>query len=136
MSAPPTPKKKAVGMSMKPADGVMRTNPAIAPMNVESRDHFPLSQYVRHAHVSAPAEAHRLVTHIAMTDLKFSERVVPASKASQDPQMMIIASNWDIVLCGLCNLRCPGLRFSDFFDRAMGYDKYRLSAVAVAPLHI
>lgn len=90
---------------MKPADGVIKTRPEIAPIKVESRDHLPLSQYVRHDQVRAPAEAQRFVTHIAMTDLKFKARVVPASKASQDPQMMIMAINWDIELCGLCNLR-------------------------------
>ena len=93
MRAPPTPKKKAVGISMKPAEGVIRTRPAIAPIKVESSDHFPDSQYVRHDQVNAPAEAQRLVTHIAMTDLKFSDNVVPASKANQLPQMMTIASN-------------------------------------------
>jgi hypothetical protein len=36
-----------------------------------------------------------LVTQRAMTDWKFSDRAVPASKkASQDPQMMIMDNNW------------------------------------------
>lgn len=86
--APPTPKKNAVGISMKPAEGVISTRPAIAPMNVESRDHLPVSQYVKQDQVKAPALAHKLVTHMAMTDLKFKDKVVPASKANHDPQMM------------------------------------------------
>jgi hypothetical protein len=93
INAPNTPKKKAVGMSINPAEGVINTKPAIAPMNVESSDHFPDSQYVKQAHVNAPADAQRLVTHIAMTDLKFSERVVPASNANHEPQIITIASN-------------------------------------------
>jgi hypothetical protein len=40
------------------------------------------------AQANAEPEAQRLVTHIAMTDLKFKLRVVPASKANQAFQMM------------------------------------------------
>ena len=93
MIAPKRPKKKDVLKSMKPAAGVIMTSPAMAPMNVESSDHLPVSIYVMDAHVKAPAEAQRLVTHIAMTDLKFKAKVVPASNASHEPQMIIMASS-------------------------------------------
>jgi len=78
---------------MKPAAGVIMTSPAMAPMKVESSDHLPDSKYVMHAQVRAPPDAHRLVTHNAMMDLKLRLSVVPASNASQEPQMMTMASN-------------------------------------------
>jgi hypothetical protein len=87
------PKNNEVGRSIKPAAGVIMTSPAIAPMKVLSNDHLPVSIYVIVAQVKAPADAHRLVTQRAMTDWKFKLSVVPASKASHEPQMMIIASN-------------------------------------------
>jgi len=93
---PPTPKKKEVVRSMKPADGVIKTSPAMAPMKVESSDHLPVSKYV-----IAPAEAQRFVTHIAITDLKFRLSVVPASKASQEFQMITSVRSWHNVFCGL-----------------------------------
>jgi len=52
------------------------------------------------AQVIAPPDAQRLVTHIAMTDLKFRESVVPASKASHEFQMMTKAKSWDKELPG------------------------------------
>jgi hypothetical protein len=91
ITAPKTPKKKEVERSMNPADGVIRTSPAMAPIKVESSDHFPVSKYVMQAQVMAPPEAHRFVTHIAMTDLKFRLRVVPASNASHEFQIMTMA---------------------------------------------
>lgn len=91
MAAPKTPKKKEVVRSVNPADGVIRTSPAIAPINAESSDHFPVSNYVMQAQVMVPPEAHRLVTHMAMTDLKFRLSAVPASKASQELHMMTMA---------------------------------------------
>jgi hypothetical protein len=101
MRAPPTPKKNEVVRSMKPADGVIKTSPAMAPMKVESSDHLPVSKYVMDAHVMTPAEAQRFVTHIAITDLKFRLSVVPASKASQEFQVITSARSWHIVFCGL-----------------------------------
>lgn len=86
---------------MKPADGVIKASPAIAPMKVESSDHLPVSKYVMDAHVIALAEAQRFVTHIAITDLKFGLIVVPASKASQEFQMITRARSWHIVFYGL-----------------------------------
>ena len=80
-------------MSMKPALGVMRTRPAIAPIKVLSRLQTPDSRYVMSAHVIAPAEAQIFVTQAAITLLKFSESVVPASKASQEFQIMTKASS-------------------------------------------
>ena len=134
--APPTPKKNEVVRSMKPADGVIRTSPAIAPMKVESRDHFPVSKYVIAAQVIAPAAAQRLVTHIAITDLKFRLRVVPASNASQEFQIMTRARSWHMELWGRWSAKCEGVLVEDFRDRKSGHDKYRLRAVAVAPLQI
>jgi len=69
----------------------MSTSPAIAPMNVESRLHFPVSKYVIQDQVRLPADAHRFVTHMAMTDLKLSDSVVPTPKANHDPQITTIA---------------------------------------------
>ena len=100
MRASPTPKKNEVVRSMEPADGVIKTCPAMAPMKVESSDHLPVSKYVTDTHVMAPAEAQRFVTHID-TDLKFRLSVVPASKASQEFQMITSARSWHIVFCGL-----------------------------------
>jgi hypothetical protein len=136
MRAPTTPKKNDVLRPMKPADGVIKTSPAMAPMNVESSDHLPVSKYVMDAQVIAPAEAQRFVTHIAITDLKFRLSVVPASKASQEFQMMTSARSWDMVLWGRCSAKCEGVRVDDLRDRKIGYDKNRLIAVAVAPLHM
>jgi hypothetical protein len=48
----------------------------------------------------APAEAQRFVTHIAITDLKFRLSMVPASKASQEFQMITGARSWHIVFSG------------------------------------
>lgn len=93
-SAPKTPKMIVVGISINPAAGVITTKPEIAPMNVESSDHFPVSAYVMAAQVSAPVDAHRFVTHTAMTDWKLSVSVVPASKANHEPQMMIMERSW------------------------------------------
>lgn len=76
---------------MNPALGVIITRPAIAPRKAESTAHFPVSSQVERAYVRAPELAQTLVTTKAMTDLKFSESVVPASNASHDPQMMINA---------------------------------------------
>ena len=104
----------------KDSQGVIITNPAIAPINVESNDHLPSSQYVIPAHVSAPADAHTLVTHSAMTLLKFSASVVPASKASHELQMTISASSWHMLLCGRCSARCEGVRVADLRDRKSG----------------
>lgn len=75
---------------MKPADGVIKTSPAMAPMKVESSGHLPVSKYVMEAHVMAPAEAQRFVTL----------SVVSASKASQEFQMIPSARSWHIVFCG------------------------------------
>ena len=121
---------------MNPAAGVIITRPAMAPMNVESNDHFPVSTYVNDAHVNAPAEAHRLVTAIAITDWNVRLSVVPASNASQEPQMMIIAMSWHIELCGRCSLKCDGDLSEDCRDLHKGYDRYKLRADAVAPEQI
>jgi hypothetical protein len=55
-----------------------------------------------------------------MTDLKFKLRVVPASKASQEFQMMTRASSWDMEFPGLWSLRCDGDRMADFLERNRG----------------
>jgi hypothetical protein len=101
MRAPPTPKKNEIVRPMKPADGVIKTSPAMAPMKAESSDHLPVSGYVMDAHVIVPAEAQRFITRIAITDLKFRLSVVPASKASQEFQMTTSVRSWHIVFCGL-----------------------------------
>jgi hypothetical protein len=75
---------------MKPTEGVIMMRPEMAPMKHESRLQYPTSRYVYDIHVSAPLAAQRLVTQRAMTDLKLKARVVPASKASYEPQMLIM----------------------------------------------
>lgn len=121
---------------MNPAAGVIITRPEMAPINVESRDHLPVSKYVIDAHVNAPAEAHRFVTASALIDKKLRLSVVPASKASQLPQMMTRARSWLSELCGLWSFKWDGVRTDDLRDRASGYDRYRLIALAVAPEQI
>lgn len=76
---------------MKPAAGVIMTRPAMAPMKQESIDHFRVSANVINIQVMAPAEAQRFVTQRAITDWKVRLKVVPASNASHEPQMMIMA---------------------------------------------
>ena len=77
--------------------------PANAPMNTESMDHLRVSAKVMQAQVNAPAEAHKFVTHNAITDWKVKLSVVPASNASQEPQIMIMAIICEYELPGLCN---------------------------------
>lgn len=114
------PKKNAVGMSMKPADGVIMTNPEMAPMKVASIDHLPVSKKAMHAQVSAPVEAHRFVTQSAMTDWKERVKVVPASNASQEPQIMIKARSWKKELPGRWSRICVGVRTADLRERKRG----------------
>jgi hypothetical protein len=83
----------ADGISMKPADGVIMMSPEMAPMKHESKLHLPTSIYVYSIHVSAPLAAQRLVTQSAIMALKFSDKAVPASKASHEPQILIRASS-------------------------------------------
>lgn len=87
----------AEGMSTKPADGVIMISLEIAPMKQESRLHRPTSTYVHSIHVSAPLAAHKFVTHSAITDLKLNASVGPASKASHEPQIVIVANSWQRV---------------------------------------
>jgi len=103
MRPPPTPKKNEVVRLMKPTDGVIKISPAMAPMKVGSNSHLPVSKYVM------DAEAQRFVTHIAITDLKFRLSVVPASKASQEFQMITRARSWHIVFYGLWSAKCEGV---------------------------
>lgn len=85
MTAPMIPKKRDVVMEMKPAEGVIMISPASAPMKAESRDQRRVSWKVRSSQVRAPEEAQRFVTQRARIEEKFRLRVVPASKASQEP---------------------------------------------------
>lgn len=94
---------------MKPTDGVIKISPAMAPMKVGSNGHLPVSKYVMDAHVMAPAEAQRFVTYITITDLKFRLSVVPASKASQEFQMITRARSWHNVFYGLWSAKCEGV---------------------------
>lgn len=105
----------------------------MAPMKVESMDHFRVSKNVIPAHVRAPADAHRFVTHSAITDWKLKASVVPASKASQEPQIMMRARSWKNELPGRWRRMWVGVRFSEPLDLKMGYERYRLIADAVAP---
>jgi hypothetical protein len=86
--------------SRKSANGAIKTSLAMAPMNVKSSDHLPASKCVMDAQVIAPAEEQRFVTHMAVTDLKFRLSVVPASKASQEFQIIPVseAGTW---CCGV-----------------------------------
>jgi len=70
--------------------------------------------------VIAPAEAQRFVTEKAMIDLKFRDRVVPASKASQEFQIMTMARSWHIEFPGGWILRCDGVRVWERRERKMG----------------
>lgn len=70
--------------------------------------------------VSAPEAAHRLVTQRAMTDWKLRARVVPASKASQEPQMMIKDRSWKKELPGRWMRMWVGVRTSDLRERKSG----------------
>ena len=88
MTAPPAPKKNDVVGSMRPADGVTQASPAIAPMEVESSDYLRVSKSIVDAHVIAPADVQRFVTHIVITALKFRVRAVTASKASHEFQII------------------------------------------------
>lgn len=87
MTAPIIPKKRDVVMEMKPAEGVIMMSPASAPMKAESSDQRRVSWKVRSSQVRAPEEAQRLVTQRARIEEKLRLRVVPASKASQEPWM-------------------------------------------------
>lgn len=87
MTAPMIPNKRDVVMSMKPAEGVIMMSPASAPMKAESSDQRRVSWKVRSSQVRAPEEAQRLVTQRARIEEKLRLRVVPASKASQEPCM-------------------------------------------------
>jgi hypothetical protein len=89
-------------------------------MNVESRLHLPVSTYVVAAQVRAPAEAHRLVTHSAMTDWKDRLSVVPASKASQEPQMTMRARSWLNELPGRWRRMWDGVRTEEARERKIG----------------
>jgi hypothetical protein len=66
----------------------------MAPIKTESSENLPVSTKFMTPQVKAPVEAQRFVTHSAMTDWKLRVNVVPASKASQEPQMMIMARSW------------------------------------------
>lgn len=74
-------------MEMKPAEGVIMISPASAPMKAESSDQRRVSWKVRSSQVRAPEEAQRFVTQRARIEEKLRLRVVPASKASQEPWM-------------------------------------------------
>ncbi|KAK4663114.1 LOW QUALITY PROTEIN: hypothetical protein QC763_0095220 [Podospora pseudopauciseta] len=112
--------KEERSMSMNPAEGVIITNPAIAPMNVASSDHLPDSRKVITDQVRAPEAAQRLVTQRAMTDWKFSARAVPASKASHEPQMMIMLTSWKKEFPGRWRRMWVGVRRGDFLERKRG----------------
>lgn len=107
--------------------------PEMAPMKHESKDQRLVSTYVYSIQVIAPVAAQRLVTQRAMTDLKLKARVVPASKANHEPQMLINAISWHRELTGRWMTRCDGFLVEDFRDRKRGYDRYTDIAVAVAP---
>ena len=84
------------------------------------------------AQVMAPPDAHKFVTQSAIIDLKLRLRVVPASNASHEFQMITRAISCDMEFPGLWILRWEGVRIADFFERNSGYERYTLSAVAVA----
>lgn len=83
--------------------------------------------------MSAPLAAQRFVTHKAITDLKLNARVVPASKASHEPQILIRARSWQSELTGRWTTKWDGVRVDDLRERNNGYERYTDKAVAVAP---
>jgi hypothetical protein len=49
---------------------------------------------------------------------------------------MAIARSWDMVLWGQCSAKCELVRVEDLRNRHRAYDKYRLTAVAIALLDV
>jgi hypothetical protein len=105
---------------MKPAEGVIIMRPEIAPMKHESKLQRPTSMYVYNIHVNAPLAAQRFVTHRAMTNLKLKARVVPTSKASHEPRMLIMARSRQSELTGSWMTRCGGVRVEGLWERNRG----------------
>jgi len=119
-TAPKIPKKKAVGMSLNPAEGVIITKPAMAPIKVASNDQRPVSNKHMHAQVSAPEAAHKFVTQSAMTDWKLSVSAVPASKAIHGPQNMVRGISWQKELPGRWRRIWAGVLTADSLDLTIG----------------